>query len=150
MLVHELTSEQCRDILSRTRLARLACSRADQPYVVPVLFSYDGGTNSLFCFSAVGKKIDWMRENPKVCLEIEDMEDEFHWTTVVVIGRYDEIDDSPEHREIRHRALHVFQQRSEWWLPGGARASDREHHAIVVYRIHIDTITGRRAARDRG
>ena len=149
MLVHELTSAQCRDVLSRTHLARLACSHADQPYVVPVSFTYDADLNCLFSFSAVGKKVHWMRENPKVCLEIEDVEDQFHWTTVVVFGRYDEIDDSPERHEIRHRALHLFQQRREWWLPGGARGGDREQHAIVVYRIHIDSITGGRAARDR-
>ena len=150
MLVHELTAEQCREILSRTHLARLACSRADQPYVVPVSFTYDRGTDSLFSFAAVGQKIHWMRENPRVCLEIEDVEDRFHWTTVVVFGRYHEIDDSPQHREIRHRALHLFQQRAEWWLPGGARVGERELQAIVVYRIHIESVTGRRGARDRG
>ena len=150
MLVHELTAAQCREVLSRTHLARLACSRADQPYVVPVSFSYEADSNRLFSFSAVGKKIHWMRENPKVYLEIEDVEDQFHWTTVVLFGRYEEIDDSPEYRDVRHRALHLFQQRHEWWLPGAATVGDREHHAIVVYQIHIDSITGRRAMRDRG
>jgi nitroimidazol reductase NimA-like FMN-containing flavoprotein (pyridoxamine 5'-phosphate oxidase superfamily) len=150
MLVHQLTSEQCRDVLSRAHLARLACSRADQPYVVPVSFTYDAGSSCLFSFSAVGKKIQWMRENPKVCLEIEDIEDQFHWTTVVVFGRYDEIDDSPAQNDIRRRALDLFQQRAEWWLPGSARVADREHHAVVIYRIHLDSVTGRRTARNRG
>jgi len=77
MLVHPLTSEQCHDVLSRAHLARLACSRADQPYVVPVSFAYDSDSQCLFSFSAVGKKIEWMRENPKVCLEIDDVEDQF-------------------------------------------------------------------------
>jgi nitroimidazol reductase NimA-like FMN-containing flavoprotein (pyridoxamine 5'-phosphate oxidase superfamily) len=150
MLVHELTPEQCRDVLSRTHLARLACSRADQPYVVPISVTYDAESNCVFSFSTVGRKVQWMRDNPKVCLEIDDVEDQFHWTTVVVFGRYDEIGDSAEHRDVRHRALHLFQQRSEWWLPGGAKVGDRDHHAIVVYRIHIDSVTGRRAARERG
>jgi hypothetical protein len=150
MLVHELTSAQCRDVLSRAHLARLACARTDQPYVVPVSFSYDPDLNCLFSFSTVGKKVQWMRENPKVCLEIEDVEDRFHWTTLVVFGRYDEIDDAAGNRDLRNRALQLFQQRAEWWLPGGAKAGDREHHAMVVYRIHIDSMTGRRAARQRG
>ena len=34
MLIHELTLPECREVLSRTNLARLACSHADQPYVV--------------------------------------------------------------------------------------------------------------------
>jgi nitroimidazol reductase NimA-like FMN-containing flavoprotein (pyridoxamine 5'-phosphate oxidase superfamily) len=43
----------------------------------------------------------------------------------------------------------LFEPRVEWWLPGAAKVGPREQHAIVVYRIHIDTMTGRRAARDR-
>jgi nitroimidazol reductase NimA-like FMN-containing flavoprotein (pyridoxamine 5'-phosphate oxidase superfamily) len=149
MLVHELTSPQCRDVLSRSHLARLACCRADQPYVVPVSFTYDKESDCLFSLSEVGKKIRWMRDNPLVCLEIEDVEDRFHWTTVVVLGRYREIDDSHEDRELRHRALHLFQGRSEWWLPGGAKVAFHEHHSIVFYRVHIESISGRRADRDR-
>ena len=32
-----------------------------------------------------------MRENPKVSLEVEEIEDKNSWTTVVVFGRYQEI-----------------------------------------------------------
>jgi nitroimidazol reductase NimA-like FMN-containing flavoprotein (pyridoxamine 5'-phosphate oxidase superfamily) len=150
MLIHELTLAECRDVVSRANLARLACARADQPYVVPVSFAYDTESNSLFSFSTIGKKVEWMRENPKVCLEIEDVADKFHWTTVVIVGRYDEIADSDEHAAIRRRALDLFESRDEWWLPGAARVGPTEHHAMVVYRILIDRMTGRRAGRDRG
>ena len=37
-----------------------------------------------------------MRENPKVCLEVEEIGDKSHWTTVLVIGRYEEIHQDPE------------------------------------------------------
>jgi nitroimidazol reductase NimA-like FMN-containing flavoprotein (pyridoxamine 5'-phosphate oxidase superfamily) len=148
MLIHELTTAQCREVLSRTSLGRLACARGAQPYVVPVSYTYDADSDCLFCFSAVGKKVNWMRENPNVCVEVEAVDDRFHWTTVVLFGRYDEIGDSPEQKDIRHRALHLFQQRSEWWLPGGATSGHRQPHAMVMYRIHIDSLTGRRASRD--
>ena len=149
MLIHELTPAECREILSRTNTARLACSRSDQPYVVPVSFAYDRDSDCLFGFSAVGKKIDWMRENPKVSVEVEDVGDRFHWTTIVIFGWYDEITDSTDHTEIRQRALDLFGQRAEWWLPGAARLGPHAHQAVVVYRIHIDGMTGRRASRDR-
>jgi nitroimidazol reductase NimA-like FMN-containing flavoprotein (pyridoxamine 5'-phosphate oxidase superfamily) len=149
MLIHELTPTECREILSRTNLARLACSHADQPYVVPVSFEYDRDTDCLFSFSMVGTKVEWMRENPKVCVEVEDVGDRFHWTTILIFGRYDEIVDSAEHKAVRQRALDVFGRRAEWWLPGAAKLPPSEHHAVVVYRIQIESITGRRAARDR-
>jgi len=149
MQIHELTPTECREVLSRTNLGRLACSRADQPYIVPISVAYDSESNCLFSFSAIGKKVDWMRENPKVCVEVEDVADRFHWTTIVILGRFDEIDDSAEHKDMRQRALELFERRAEWWLLGAAKRGPREHHAVVVYRIHIDTMTGRRTARDR-
>lgn len=149
MLIHELAPADCRDVLSRTTVARLACSRAEQPYVVPVSFVYDTDSNCLFGFSTIGKKVAWMRGNPKVCVEVEDVADRFHWTTIVIFGRYDEIGDSSEHKDVRQRALDLFATRAEWWLPGAAKLTPHEHSGVVVYRIHVDSMTGRRVARER-
>ena len=94
MLIHELTREQCREVLGRAELGRLACSRFDQPYVVPIHFSFDPDNDCIYAFSTVGQKVQWMRDNPKVCLEVEEIDDKDSWTTVVVFGRYDEIHQS--------------------------------------------------------
>ena len=91
-----------------------------------------------------------MRENPRVCLEVDDVTDKDHWQTVVVFGRYEEIQDSPDEAEPRQRAQELFQQRPEWWQPAAAKIGARERHAVVIYRITIDRMTGRRAARDVG
>jgi nitroimidazol reductase NimA-like FMN-containing flavoprotein (pyridoxamine 5'-phosphate oxidase superfamily) len=149
MLIHELTPVECREILSQTNVARLACSHAGQPYIVPVSFDYDRDTDCLFSFSMIGRKVEWMRENPRVCVEVEDVGDRFHWTTIVIFGRYEEVADTEEQRAIRHRTLALFERRTEWWLPGAAQLTLRQHHAVVVFRIHIESVTGRRAARDR-
>jgi uncharacterized protein len=149
MLIHELNPDECVAILKRTNLGRLGGARFDQPYIVPIHFSFDEGRNCLYAFSTIGQKVKWMRANPKVCLEVEEITDKNHWTTVLVTGRYEEIDQDPDHEEARRRAEALFQQRREWWLPGAAKVPSHEHHAIVVYRIQIDRLTGRRAARDR-
>ena len=149
MQIHELTPKECAEVLQRTNLGRLACALGNQPYVVPIHFSFDPDRGCVYGFSTVGQKVVWMRENPKVCLEVEDVEDKDHWRTVVAFGRYEEIQDSPEESEARMRAQELFQQRPEWWLPAAAKVGSRERHAVVVYRIHIDRVTGRRAARNR-
>ena len=56
-----------------------------------------------------------MRDNPKVCVEIEEIRDKDHWATVLVFGRYEEILDSDSDSDARERALSLFQTRSEWW-----------------------------------
>lgn len=147
MNIQELTPAECVAVLTRTTLARLACCRMNQPYVVPVSFAYDPRQACVFSFSAIGKKVEWMRENPSVCLEIEDIDDRFHWTTVLVFGKYDEIGDAPENRDVRQRALHLFNDRSRWWLPGAAKPGAADHQGVVIYRIQIDRMTGRRTGR---
>jgi nitroimidazol reductase NimA-like FMN-containing flavoprotein (pyridoxamine 5'-phosphate oxidase superfamily) len=144
MIVHELSSGECWEVLSRSHIGRLACARGDQPYIVPISFSYDVLANCVFGFSAVGKKIDWMRENPKVCLEVEEVADRFNWTTIVVFGRYDEIGDTPDQRDVRARALKLFEERSRWWLPAAAKLGSHQRSAVVVYRIHVESVSGRR------
>ena len=75
MLIHELTPDDCRELLARSSLGRLACARFDQPYVVPIHFSLDAERSCVYAFSTVGQKILWMRENPQVCLEVEEIRD---------------------------------------------------------------------------
>src|SRR6187399_1498112 len=96
LLIHELTAAECRDVLWRAKLGRLACAKDDQPYVVPIQLSYDALSDALYAFSTVGQKIEWMRTNPKVCVEIEEITDKSHWTTVVVFGTYEEIHESAQ------------------------------------------------------
>ncbi len=147
MIIHDIDSAQCLEILAGAHLGRLACARSDQPYVVPAFFYFDREEHCLYSFSTVGQKIDWMRGNPKVCVEFEEIVDQFHWTTVVVFGRYEEIDDSPGETEARRRAHELWQRHHAWWLPGaGKLTSGEEHHPPVVYRIRLDSVTGRRAA----
>ena len=90
MLVHKLTAAECREVLAKARLGRLACARANQPYVVPISVYFDPDEHVLYGFSTVGQKIRWMRENPLVCVEVEEIVSRRHWTTVVAFGRYDE------------------------------------------------------------
>lgn len=149
MLIHELTHAQCVEVLQRNALGRLACAQQDQPYILPVHFSYDPDRHCLYGFSAVGQKIHWMRGNPKVCVEVEEIESKDHWTTVLVFGRYEEIGDDPEDSSARQRIWGLFQQRGEWWLPAAARLRTAERPNLVVYRIVIDRTTGRRAVRQK-
>jgi nitroimidazol reductase NimA-like FMN-containing flavoprotein (pyridoxamine 5'-phosphate oxidase superfamily) len=148
MLIHELQAAECAAVLRQNHVARLGCARYDQPYVIPIQFSFDEPENCVYAFSMVGQKIEWMRENPKVCLEVEDITDKNHWTTVVATGRYEEIGREPTDAGARERAERLFRQRPEWWLPGGARVLSHDHQEVVIYRIRIDRMSGRRAARD--
>jgi nitroimidazol reductase NimA-like FMN-containing flavoprotein (pyridoxamine 5'-phosphate oxidase superfamily) len=146
MLIHELTSAECLEVLGRTHLGRLGCARLNQPYIVPIHFSFDAAGKCVYAFSTVGQKVQWMRDNPKVCLEVEEIVDKHHWTTVLANGLYQEIQSDPAETEARNRAAELFDQRAEWWLPAAANVPWRGRNDIVIYRIQIECLTGRRTS----
>jgi uncharacterized protein len=145
MKVQELTTEECYALLAGTGFGRLACARDNQPYVVPIHFVV--GNEMVYAFSLPGQKIDWMRENPCVCLETDSVKSSDDWTSVVVVGRYEELMDTPEHYNERLQALALLQTRPMWWEPGTSsptREHNRQGYAPIFYRIVVDRVTGYR------
>jgi nitroimidazol reductase NimA-like FMN-containing flavoprotein (pyridoxamine 5'-phosphate oxidase superfamily) len=146
MVIAEMTRYQCVNFLAHARLGRLACASNDQPYVVPVYFACQDPF--LYSFTMPGQKVEWMRANPRVCVQFDEIGSSDDWTSIVVFGQYEELPDSTEWRQERLRAHGLLQQRASWWEPGGAA---REGHAMspaqpIYYRIRIEKMTGRRAS----
>ena len=54
------------------------------PNIVPINFAYR--ERYLYSVAALGQKIEWMRTNPLVCVEADEIVDHDHWTSVVVQG----------------------------------------------------------------
>jgi nitroimidazol reductase NimA-like FMN-containing flavoprotein (pyridoxamine 5'-phosphate oxidase superfamily) len=146
MLVHNLTEAQCREVLARVTHGRLACVSGHQPYIVPVALYLDPDEDFVYGFSTLGQKIRWMRANPRVCIEVEEIVSRTQWTTVVALGRYQEIPPAGVGAALRRRAGELLGKQAKWWLPAAAKlvASD-EHGVSVLYRIRIRRMTGRRA-----
>ena len=150
MLITELTINECRAILKGTNLGRLACVRYSQPYIVPIYFDFSD--DYLYSFATLGQKIQWMRTNPRVCVEVDDILDQFTWTTVVVEGRYEELTHAPAHETAMKRAYALFQNRADWWYPAGGKTQKSRstpERTPVIYRIVIESVSGREAARSR-
>jgi nitroimidazol reductase NimA-like FMN-containing flavoprotein (pyridoxamine 5'-phosphate oxidase superfamily) len=124
----------------------LACARDDQPYVVPINFAFDG--TYLYGFTTEGQKIEWMRSNPSVCFEIDELSSNDEWKSIVVFGRYEELPDTPQFRGARLKAHAFLRKRPMWWQPAYmARQHRDQSHSLtpVFYRIHIQKITGHHA-----
>ena len=150
MLIRELTRQASLDVLARTHFGRLACSQQMQPYIVPFNFAYQN--NCLHSLSMPGQKIDWMRANPLVCVEVDQMRRE-QWTTVVVFGRYEELSDTAEMRSECALASRLLQKRAVWWEPGCVKVPQGGTPPALVpilYRISIAQITGRHGTFDPG
>src|ERR1700682_752492 len=94
MVITELTRSACLELLTRAHLGRLACAQVNQPYVVPFYFVYYN--DCLYSFSTVGQKIEWMRVNPFVSVQADEIVNQEQWKSVIISGRYEELPDTPE------------------------------------------------------
>ena len=148
MLITEITSEECREILARSGFGHLACSHNNEPYVVPMYFAYE--TEYLYGFSIFGRKIEWMRANPRVCIEVDEVVSHSSWASVIINGLYQELPNSGEHYSERQHAYSVLEKRALWWQAAEAAKELRTTQPFppIFYRIHIDAITGHRATPD--
>lgn len=149
MLIYDLPPEECRKMLERESFGRLACARGNQPYIVPTCFACQN--EYLYGFSAVGQKIEWMRGNPCVCVEIDTVTGLDRWLSVIVTGRYEELPDISEWKQEVIDAYELIRQRSLWSQPAYVSAVHRDpsrRPTLIYYRIHIDKVTGRRAFPD--
>ncbi len=172
MIIREMSRKECFQTLAGARLARLACSRDDRPYVVPVYVACDEAARCLYGFTTPGQKIEWMRANPRVCVEVDEVVADDQWVSVVATGSYEELPerapDIPRHdsRQLglgddegrddqRERAWELLKSTHPlWWEPGCAAWAARVHRGptaplvFVYYRIRIGEVSGYEATPD--
>ncbi|WOS65401.1 pyridoxamine 5'-phosphate oxidase family protein [Sinorhizobium fredii] len=146
MLIKEISREECNQVVRAGHVARLACCKEGRPYIVPITYAFAG--NCLYFFSMPGRKIEWMRANPNVCLQVEEFFGDRHWKSVLVFGRYQELPPEGQwHREHMH-AWTLLERRPNWWEPGGLKPGRRELATCsshVFFSVDIEEMTGRAA-----
>jgi hypothetical protein len=146
IMIGELTKEQIENVLQSQVHCRLACIDEKKPYLVPVSYAYDG--KFIYCQSKEGKKINLLRKNPNVCIQVQIMTSMNNWQSVLVYGIYEELKDNAaaEARKIlfdkvltlfTSAAVHKFEH-SE-----GETIEDKNRIKDIMFKINIQEITGR-------
>jgi nitroimidazol reductase NimA-like FMN-containing flavoprotein (pyridoxamine 5'-phosphate oxidase superfamily) len=104
-MIGKLTFEEIESLLRQQFVGHLGCQDKNIVYVVPVSYAYDGGY--IYCHSFEGQKVAMMRNNPKVCFQVDEMKDMANWKSVITWGNFEEIDGEME----RRKALHILSAR---------------------------------------
>jgi nitroimidazol reductase NimA-like FMN-containing flavoprotein (pyridoxamine 5'-phosphate oxidase superfamily) len=97
-------------------------------------------------FSTVGKKIEWMRQNPKICVQADEIGNRSNWTSVVVNGSYLELQE-PQYTAEKEHARERLAEFSEWWRnPMAERRENTSDLEIepVFFRVDIVSMSGLR------
>ena len=139
MGIERMSDRECKELLARTNVARLGCSLNNQPYVVPIHVDYYDGF--LYGFSTLGQKIDWMRANPLVCVEMDELTSRRDWESDVVLGVYEELTDAPERAPTRNVAERLFQRHPVWWEPATVPVAGQRPRSPILFRVLIQHLT---------
>ncbi|RWB75867.1 MAG: pyridoxamine 5'-phosphate oxidase family protein [Mesorhizobium sp.] len=147
MIVRTLSTLECTTVLTMNRLAHLACSQGGQPYIVTINYAY--ADSHLYAFSLLGKKIEWLRANPLVCVQIHEPAQGRGWRSVVVDGHYEELSNRVGYEAAERHACLLLSRHFDWWEPGGLKPdmppiSDHSP-PHVFYRILVEQVSGREA-----
>jgi len=89
--VRELNPDEIVEFLRAQRIARLGCHAGGETYVVPVIYAYDDG--AIVTVTQEGRKVTMLRENPRVCVEVDeyDTDGRGSWRSVIAYGGAEEL-----------------------------------------------------------
>ncbi|MGA8533068.1 MAG: pyridoxamine 5'-phosphate oxidase family protein [Candidatus Tumulicola sp.] len=138
-MLGELTKSQVEDVLRTNLIGRVGCHAFGQTYVVPITYAYDG--NYIYAHTGVGMKLHMMRGNPRVCFEVDHMDDLANWSSVIAWGTFEELRGSDA-----ERAMQLLVEQIEpriFGPPGGSVHPRSGMTPLVFYRIKLEQKTGR-------
>jgi nitroimidazol reductase NimA-like FMN-containing flavoprotein (pyridoxamine 5'-phosphate oxidase superfamily) len=135
MSISKLGDRDSLAILREGTLGRLGCIAADWPYVVPVNYLFDG--RDIYIHTLPGKKLDALRDNPRVCLQVDDIKDSYNWRSVIAYWTFEEV----SNEETRENVLTKLYSRLPHMTPVESRLVKGSKGAIV-FRIKVEEITG--------
>jgi len=147
MLIDKIKPDECDELLARVGFGKLACARDNQPYIVPIYFGHQ--PNHLYGFATLGQKIEWMRSNSRVCVQVDEVLDPDNWASVIILGQYEELPDTSEYERERRWARSLLERRSKWWEGAYAASQVRSQPNVrvpIFYCIHIEEMTGLRSS----
>lgn len=143
-----LTFAECEAVLQFEHYGHLGCSNENQPFVFPVTYVYKDGY--LYSHTHEGTKIEILRKNPQVCLQVERVANGYNWESVMCHGIFQEITNSDEQHDIQLMLADQYAAISldEGEVPVSPVLQDLHRESIddikksVIYRIDIKQSTG--------
>jgi ribosomal-protein-alanine N-acetyltransferase len=136
------------EILIHSKICRIGLIDNELPYILPFNYGYEDNSIYIHCANG-GKKIDLIKNNPKVCFEIEEKaeiienEKACKWTTtyrsIVGYGTIKTINDTAQKR----KGLEVIMSHN------GAtdliEFEPKQVDSVLILKLKIDSLTGKQS-----
>lgn len=146
-MLGKLSDDQIERLLKKQVVGRLGCHTDGETYIVPINYIYKD--NAVYSHSSLGKKIEMMRKNERVCFEVDEIQTIFRWQSIIAWGAYEEITDETERQKAMLLIKHTL-------MPFATDPAAHPSHGIsdveneietnielIFYRINLEIKTGR-------
>jgi len=138
----ELSRDECLTLLTRHDVGRIAFTFRDRVDIQPINYIYSSGR--LYGRTSEGAKLETLAHSPWVAFEVDEVRGPFDWTSVVVHGSFHRLDPEATAPEEGRAAAHAVGLLHNV-VPNTMSVGDPAPWRTVLFRVHVDEITGRRA-----
>lgn len=135
----ELDERSSRAFLARNHVGRIAFSLHDQVDIQPIHYVYDD--EWLVGRTQVGSKLASLSHHPRCAFEVDEVRGVFEWDCVVVRGSFSILDPETASVDRYTRALNKLRA----FIPGTLGSDDPAPSRLILFGLHIDSISGRAA-----
>jgi len=148
-MIKDLNKKECIELLQNSYIGRLAFNVGESPYIVPITYYFDQNNNNVISYALEGQKIDAMRKNQSVSMEVDVIDSISQWKSVLVHGQFEElqgIDAKSQLHEFSQGVKDVINRNEAKKLQFIHEFSSKlraDGASPIVYRIKISEITGK-------
>jgi len=142
------TNESLR-ILRNNYVGHLAFIAEGKPFTVPITYFFDPSSNSIISYSGNGYKIDAMRKNSTVSLQVDQIQSGHNWESALAHGTFEELKGSDAKQKLHQfaegvKSIIYSKERKEVEFINEFSGKQYSGKNSIVYRIKILEITGKR------
>jgi nitroimidazol reductase NimA-like FMN-containing flavoprotein (pyridoxamine 5'-phosphate oxidase superfamily) len=149
MTAKEMTEEEVKQFLTCARVGRLGLSIKGRPYIIPLGFAC-GDRKIFFHTCSKGLKMQALRENPRVCFEVDEaLSDASMYKSVIVFGTAEILEDREEMIPYLQKLIDKYRvpQTFEEYMNKPGRDREKEMKAVRICIINPTKMTGKKFLR---
>lgn len=148
-MIQNIEEKEMRFILENNYVGHLGYVYQNRPFVVPITYYFDKDKNVVICYSGDGHKMNAMRINKEVCLQISAINTVNNWKSVLVHGKFEQHFGSNAKAYLHKFSLgvkDVILEKEQTVLDFIYEFSSKvnEEGKAIVFLIEIEEMTGKK------
>ncbi|AOW16849.1 flavin mononucleotide-binding protein [Polaribacter vadi] len=142
-----LNQKECATLLADNYIGYLGYISKNSPFIVPITYFFDG-KKTIIIYSSEGHKINAMRKNNNVSLQVSEIKNIDNWNSVLAHGNFEElsgIDAKHNLHEFADGIKNIILRKEEINLHfiGEFSSKINKEEIPIVGKITINELTGK-------